>query len=79
MLKCNDCKEVFEDWEENRCPKCGSFREDIYAKDINSCDSCPLYCNECGGGWSSGWGGEPVEPPCTSWNDDMLVYSGMYD
>lgn len=52
---------------------------EIFAKDIEDCDGCPLLDNDCVGGWTSGGGGEPIEPPCCSWNDDTLVYSGMYD
>jgi len=42
-------------------------------------DDCPLHRNNCKGGWTSDGGGMPVEPPCTSWNDDTEVYEGMYD
>jgi len=52
--------------------------DDIYAKDIESCSSCPIYGKDCPGGWTSGASGTPIEPPCTSWNDDTLVYEGMY-
>ena len=49
-----------------------------YAKDIHGCDECPLYKNDCPGGWTPSGGGTPVEPPCCSWNDDKLVFEGMY-
>lgn len=49
------------------------------AKDITECDECPLYKYDCPGGWTSGGGGQPIEPPCCSWNDDTEVYEGMYD
>lgn len=49
------------------------------AKDIHDCDECPLYENECSGGWTSGAGGTPVEPPCCNWGDDDEIYDGMYD
>lgn len=52
--------------------------EDVYAKDIESCDTCPLYGKDCPGGWTSGAGGTPIEPPCTSWENDTLVFEGMY-
>lgn len=50
-----------------------------YAKDITGCEDCPLYEKDCPGGMTSGSGGEPIEPPCTSWNDDDLICEGMYD
>lgn len=35
-----------------------------------SCDGCPLAENEiCTGGWAC-YGGEPIEPPCCSFDDD---------
>ena len=49
------------------------------AKDIHDCNECPLYENECSGGWTSGAGGTPIEPPCCGWNDDDEIYDGMYD
>lgn len=51
--------------------------EEIYAKDIDDCSNCPLYKKDCVGGWSNG-NGTPIEPPCTSWNEDDLVWEGMY-
>lgn len=51
----------------------------VLAKNINDCSDCPLYKNDCPGGWSSGSGGTPIEPPCCSWNDDDKIYAGMYD
>lgn len=52
--------------------------DEKYAKDICDCSDCPLLNNDCPGGWTSGNGGYPIEPPCTSWKDDTLVYEGMY-
>jgi hypothetical protein len=49
------------------------------AKDITECEECPLYKHDCPGGWTSGGGGQPIEPPCCSWNDDDEIYEGMYD
>lgn len=49
------------------------------AKDIHDCGDCPLYQNDCIGGWTSNGAGTPIEPPCTSWNADEEVYEGMYD
>ena len=49
------------------------------AKDIDDCSNCPLYKNDCSGGWTSGGGGIPIEPPCTSWNENDKIYEGMYD
>lgn len=51
----------------------------MLAKDIDDCSNCPLRENDCGGGWTSDGGGMPVEPPCTSWDDDKEVYEGMYE
>ena len=51
----------------------------VLAKDIEDCDSCPLKDHGCPGGWTSGGSGQPIEPPCCSWNDDTEVYAGMYD
>lgn len=53
--------------------------EVIYARDIDDCSVCPLYKKDCPGGWTSGGGGTPIEPPCTSWNGDEEIYEGMYD
>lgn len=34
------------------------------------CDNCPLLEEEvCSRGWTC-YGGEPIEPPCCSFNDD---------
>ena len=49
------------------------------AKDIDDCDNCPLRKSDCNGGMTSGGGGNPIEPPCTSWNDETEIYEGMYD
>lgn len=51
----------------------------VLAKDIDDCSNCPLYKHDCVGGWTSDGGGNPIEPPCTSWNDDDEIYEGMYD
>lgn len=51
----------------------------IKAKDIHDCEDCPLYDNECPGGWTSGAGGTPIEPPCCNWDDEDEIYDGMYD
>ena len=52
--------------------------EIVKAEDIEECDSCPLFGNDCPGGWTSGGGGVPIEPPCASWNGDEEIYEGMY-
>lgn len=40
-------------------------------KDIEDCSVCPLYEAElCTGGVISGYGGDPIEPPCCLFNDD---------
>jgi hypothetical protein len=49
------------------------------AKDIHSCEDCPLFNKDCSGGWGSDGIGTPIEPPCFMWDDDTLVYDGMYD
>ena len=38
-----------------------------------------MYQNDCAGGWTSGGGGVPIEPPCCSWNGEEEIYEGMYD
>lgn len=53
--------------------------EVIYARDIDDCSVCPLYEKDCPGGWTSSPSGNPIEPPCTSWNGDEETYEGMYD
>lgn len=49
----------------------------VLAKDIDDCSNCPLYKSECLGGWTSDGAGNPIEPPCTSWNDDDEIWDGM--
>ena len=49
------------------------------AKDITNCTDCPLYNQDCIGGWTSGSGGTLIEPPCSSWNENDEIYKGMYD
>ena len=54
-----------------------AFMDEKYAKDIKCCEECPLHETDC----SDGVTGTPngyIEPPCCSWNDDTLVYEGMY-
>jgi hypothetical protein len=51
----------------------------ILAKDIDDCSNCPLYEHDCSGGWTSGGGGIPIEPPCCSWNGEEEIYEGMYE
>lgn len=48
------------------------------ASEIEDCAGCPLYGTDCKGGWTSGAGGTPIEPPCCSWNGDEDIYEGMY-
>lgn len=51
-------------------------------KELDNCDECPLYNELCSGGWTSGYGGTPIEPPCTCWNDeDDLdeIYNNMIE
>lgn len=42
--------------------------------EIEDCDECPIKDEGiCPGGWTSGAGGVPIEPPCTSWDGDEEV------
>lgn len=50
----------------------------VLAKDIEDCDSCPLYKHDCPGGFTSSVFGNPVEPPCCGWAADEIIYEGMY-
>lgn len=54
------------------------MKDKIIAKDIEDCASCPLYGCDCKGGWTIGAGGTTIEPPCVYWDDDTLIYEGMY-
>lgn len=47
------------------------------ANEIEDCEDCPLFGNDCPGGWTGGSNG-PIEPPCCSWNGDEKIYEGMY-
>ena len=53
--------------------------DEIRAKDIHDCDGCPLFEHDCSGGMASDGNGNPIEPPCCSWNDDTVVFEGMYE
>lgn len=53
-------------------------KDDVSAMDIQDCSDCPLLYIDCPGGWTSGGGGTPIEPPCTSWVGDEVIYSGKY-
>ena len=46
--------------------------EEKIAREIEDCDGCPLYGNDCPGGWTGGPNG-PIEPPCCSWNGDEEI------
>jgi hypothetical protein len=53
-------------------------------KDLEDCNQCPLMDEFCKGGMVSGYGGDPIEPPCVamSWNDDDDlddIYNNMVD
>jgi truncated hemoglobin YjbI len=42
--------------------------------EIEDCDECPIRDEGiCPGGWTSGAGGNPIEPPCTNWDGDEEV------
>lgn len=47
----------------------------------NDCSVCPFYNDTCPGGWKSGYGGVPIEPPCTGWDryDDDTTLDEIYD
>ena len=47
------------------------------ASEIEDCDDCPLYGNDCPGGWTGG-PNVPIEPPCCLWNGDEEISEGMY-
>ena len=49
------------------------------AKEIKSCEDCPLYQNDCKGSWSSSAYGIPIEPPCCNWEENDVIFEGMYD
>lgn len=51
----------------------------VVSSQIEDCEGCPLYREDCPGGWTSGPGGTPIEPPCTSWSGDEEIYAGMYE
>jgi len=48
------------------------------ASEIEECEDCPLYKKDCPGGWTSDGTGQPIEPPCTSWNDDDEIYDAVF-
>lgn len=39
-------------------------------KDLEDCEQCPLNGSFCAGGYTSNGRGEPIEPPCCSFNDN---------
>lgn len=42
--------------------------------EIEDCDECPIRDEGiCPGGWTSGAGGDPIEPPCTNWDGNKNV------
>lgn len=42
--------------------------------DIEDCSECPLKDEGlCPGGWTSGAGGTPIEPPCAGWDGEEDV------
>lgn len=45
------------------------------------CSVCPFHNDVCPGGWKSGYGGVPIEPPCTGWDkyDDDTTLDEIYD
>lgn len=69
MVKMARLEEIDKDLDENGV---------VLAKDIDDCSNCPLYESECHGLTSNG-AGNPIEPPCTSWNDDDEIWGGMLE
>jgi hypothetical protein len=55
------------------------MNNDVKAKNITDCDECPLHKKDCLGGLVSGGAGQPIEPPCTNWNQEDIIFEGMYD
>lgn len=45
------------------------------------CSVCPFHDDVCPGGWKSGYGGVPIEPPCTGWDkyDDDTTLDEIYN
>lgn len=42
--------------------------------EIEDCDECPIRDEGiCPGGWTSGAGGDPIEPPCAGWDGEEDV------
>lgn len=42
--------------------------------EIEDCSECPIKDEGiCLGGWTSGAGGQPIEPPCANWDADEEV------
>ncbi len=69
MVKMARLEEIDKDLDENGV---------VLAKDIDDCSNCPLYESECHGLTSNG-AGNPIEPPCTFWNDDDEIWDGMLE
>ena len=49
------------------------------AKDIESCDDCPIYGEVCPGGAKASPSGMPIDPPCTCWSDEDKITEDMYN
>lgn len=49
------------------------------AKDIETCDDCPIYGEVCPGGAKASPSGAPIDPPCVGWDDEQQVTEDMYD
>lgn len=47
--------------------------------ELEDCEQCPFYKESCSGGMTSSPSGIPIEPPCTSWddNDDLDELYGI--
>jgi hypothetical protein len=45
----------------------------MLVKEMQGCEDCPLLNDQCKGGMTSSPGGEPIEPPCVSWDPDDEV------
>ena len=49
-------------------------------KEIDDCEQCPLMKEEiCPGGWTASPSGDPIEPPCCSFDDDTDLEQWVED
>lgn len=53
--------------------------EYILAKNIRSCDECPLCSNYCSSLLKCGKVRSYTDLPCENWKPDEKIHKGMYD